>query len=82
MPSKSVALITTSLRPRRVGINVAALVQPIIEKTLAAADITLKPVDLRDFNLPIFNENVVPASELAFSLISSLGCTHTSSGSG
>ncbi|KAI3323161.1 flavoprotein [Xylariaceae sp. AK1471] len=61
MPSKSVALITMSLRPARVGANVAAFVQPFLEKTLAASDITLSPVDLRDFNLPIYNENVVPA---------------------
>ncbi|KAI0199030.1 NADPH-dependent FMN reductase [Astrocystis sublimbata] len=61
MPAKSVALITMSLRPARVGANVAALVRPYLEKTLAPADISLNPVDLRDFNLPIFNENVAPA---------------------
>ncbi|KAF2969791.1 hypothetical protein GQX73_g3770 [Xylaria multiplex] len=60
MPAKSVAFITMSLRPARVGINVAAVVQPILEKALAPADIKLVPVDLRDFNLPIFNENVTP----------------------
>ncbi|KAI1736201.1 NADPH-dependent FMN reductase [Xylaria scruposa] len=59
--SKSVALITMSLRPARVGGNVAALVKPYLEKELGPADIKIAPVDLRDFNLPIFNENVAPA---------------------
>lgn len=63
MASKSVALITTSLRPARVGANVAALVQPILNKVFTPADIKLVPVDLRDFKLPIFNENVAPASK-------------------
>jgi NAD(P)H-dependent FMN reductase len=70
MPSKSVALITMSLRPARIGANVAALVRPLLEKPLAAADIALVPVDLRDFNLPIYNENVVPASEFSASPLS------------
>ncbi|KAI0446644.1 NADPH-dependent FMN reductase [Xylaria telfairii] len=61
MPSKSVALITMSLRPARAGANVAALIQPYLEKTLAPSDIKISPVDLRDFNLPVFNENVAPA---------------------
>ncbi|KAI1188816.1 NADPH-dependent FMN reductase [Nemania serpens] len=61
MASKSVALITMSLRPARVGANVTAFVQPILEKALASADIKIAPVDLRDFNLPIFDENVAPA---------------------
>ncbi|GAW12588.1 hypothetical protein ANO14919_019580 [Xylariales sp. No.14919] len=61
MPAKTVALVTLSLRPARVGINVAAFVQPILEKPLVAADIKLVPVDVKDFNLPIFNENVAPA---------------------
>ncbi|KAI1117328.1 NADPH-dependent FMN reductase [Nemania sp. NC0429] len=61
MSSKSVALITMSLRPARVGANVAAFVKPILEKALASSDIRISPVDLRDFNLPIFDENVAPA---------------------
>ncbi|KAI0457868.1 NADPH-dependent FMN reductase [Xylaria acuta] len=61
MPSKSVALITMSLRPARVGAKVAALVQPYLEKALAPSDIKLAPVDVKDFNLPIFNENLAPA---------------------
>jgi hypothetical protein len=51
-----------SLRPSRVGADVAAFVQPILANALKGADITLAPVDLRDFKLPIYNENVVPAS--------------------
>ncbi|KAI1129428.1 flavoprotein [Nemania abortiva] len=66
MPSKSIALITMSLRPARIGVNVAAFVQPILEKALAGSDIALVPVDVRDFNLPIYNENVVPAMVPAY----------------
>ncbi|KAK5630686.1 hypothetical protein RRF57_006401 [Xylaria bambusicola] len=66
MASKSVALITMSLRPARIGVNVAAFVQPIFQKAFSAADVKLTPVDLRDFNLPIFNENVAPAMVPAF----------------
>lgn len=63
MAAKSVALITMSLRPARIGSNVAAFIQPILQKTFSSADVKLVPVDLRDFNLPIFNENLAPASE-------------------
>lgn len=63
MASKSVALITMSLRPARVGVNVAAFVKPILEKALASSDIKVAPVDVRDFKLPIFDENVAPASK-------------------
>ncbi|KAI1814782.1 NADPH-dependent FMN reductase [Poronia punctata] len=57
---KSVALIAMSLRPKAVGPNVAAFVQPYFEKSLGAADIKVVPVNLRDFNLPIYNENITP----------------------
>lgn len=73
MPSKSVALITMSLRPARAGANVAALIKPYLEKTLAPSDIKISPVDLQDFNLPIFNENVAPASQYPFSILFSPG---------
>ncbi|KAI0503361.1 NADPH-dependent FMN reductase [Xylaria bambusicola] len=66
MATKSVALITMSLRPARIGANVAAFVQPIFQKAFSAGNVDLAPVDLRDFNLPIFNENVVPAMVPAF----------------
>ncbi|TRX95303.1 hypothetical protein FHL15_003634 [Xylaria flabelliformis] len=59
--SKSVALITMSLRPSRIGGNVATFVKPYLEKELGPSNIKIAPVDLRDFNLPIFNENVAPA---------------------
>ncbi|KAI0194079.1 NADPH-dependent FMN reductase [Xylaria flabelliformis] len=59
--SKSVALITMSLRPSRIGGNVANFVKPYLEKELGPDNIKIAPVDLRDFNLPIFNENVAPA---------------------
>ncbi len=63
MSAKSVALITMSTRPKRAGINVSAFVRPILEKALSSVDVKLVPVDVRDFNLPVFNENVAPASE-------------------
>ncbi|KAI0913359.1 NADPH-dependent FMN reductase [Ustulina deusta] len=61
MSAKSVALITMSTRPKRAGINVSAFVRPILEKALSSVDVKLVPVDVRDFNLPVFNENVAPA---------------------
>jgi hypothetical protein len=53
-----------STRPKRVGSNISSIVQPILEKALegSAANITVSPVDVNDFKLPIFNENVAPAS--------------------
>ncbi|KAI1355005.1 NADPH-dependent FMN reductase [Xylaria sp. FL0043] len=66
MAAKSVALITMSLRPARAGKNVAAFIQPILQKALSPANVKLVPVDVRDFNLPVFNENVAPAMVPAF----------------
>ncbi|CAJ2507315.1 Uu.00g085010.m01.CDS01 [Anthostomella pinea] len=61
MASKSVALITMSTRGVRVGPNVAAFVNTVVEKPLGEANITVSPVDLGKFNLPVYNESVIPA---------------------
>jgi NAD(P)H-dependent FMN reductase len=51
--TKSVALITMSTRTPRAGPHVAALVRSILEPEAKANDITLVPVDLADFKLPV-----------------------------
>ncbi|KAI1505907.1 flavoprotein-like protein [Biscogniauxia marginata] len=61
MPSKSVAVITMSTRAVRVGPAIADFVRGIIEKPLGEAGITTTPVDVVKFNLPVYNEAVVPA---------------------
>ncbi|KAB5511513.1 flavo protein-like protein [Coniochaeta sp. 2T2.1] len=59
---KSVAIITMSTRTPRVGPQVAALVKSIIESNPeASSNITIHPIDLATFNLPVFNEPVIPA---------------------
>ena len=59
---KSVAVITMSTRTPRVGPHVAALVKSIIEKDPeASSNITVHSIDLATFNLPVFNEPVIPA---------------------
>ncbi|KAJ9156784.1 hypothetical protein NKR19_g4194 [Coniochaeta hoffmannii] len=59
---KSVAIITMSTRTPRVGPEVAALVKDIISKdTEATSNLTLHAIDLATFNLPVFDEPVVPA---------------------
>ncbi|KAI1805563.1 NADPH-dependent FMN reductase family protein [Daldinia bambusicola] len=60
MASKSVAVITMSTRGTRAGPNVASFVRNIIEKPLAASNISVTDVDVLKFNLPVYNEKVVP----------------------
>lgn len=55
--SKSIALITTSTRTPRVGPNVAAHLQTLLPST---PSLTITPVDLATFNLPVFNEAIIP----------------------
>lgn len=57
---KSVAVITFSTRTPRVGPEVAAFVKEVIEKDAKDSGLQLSPVDLKDFNLPIFDESVIP----------------------
>ncbi|KAK1767488.1 NAD(P)H-dependent FMN reductase LOT6 [Phialemonium atrogriseum] len=58
---KSVAVITFSTRTPRVGPEIAAIVKEILDKDAEASGIQLTPVDLADFNLPVYDEPVVPA---------------------
>ncbi|KAH9909776.1 NADPH-dependent FMN reductase family protein [Xylariomycetidae sp. FL2044] len=59
--SKSVAVVTMSTRGIRVGPQIAAWVRGLIAKPLSEADVSVADVDLVKFNLPVFNESVVPA---------------------
>ncbi|RMJ16472.1 hypothetical protein BHE90_004056 [Fusarium euwallaceae] len=59
---KKVALITTSTRKPRVGPRVADLVHEIIKNDPdASSGVEITPVDVADFNLPIYDEEVIPA---------------------
>jgi NAD(P)H-dependent FMN reductase len=61
---KKIAVIIGSTRPNRIGDKVAALVKSILEestdKTLPTPPI-LSLVDIAAFNLPLFNEAILPA---------------------
>lgn len=57
--AKSIGLIVTSTRAIRVGPSVGEFVKDILSKDLG--DATLTTVDLVKFNLPVYNEAVVPA---------------------
>ncbi|KAI5918065.1 flavoprotein-like protein [Camillea tinctor] len=61
MSSKSVVIISTSTRAVRVGPAVAEFVKGIIEKPLSEAGIKTTLIDLVKFNLPVYNEAVIPA---------------------
>ncbi|KAL7942703.1 flavoprotein-like protein [Trichoderma barbatum] len=54
-----VAIIITSTRTPRVGPEIANIVKDILEKE-DGSETKLSLVDLADFNLPIYNETVVP----------------------
>ncbi|KAG9039253.1 hypothetical protein FRB95_011838 [Tulasnella sp. JGI-2019a] len=58
---KSIALITGSTRSPRVGPDVSAFVQSVLAPKLVGSPYTLAPVDLASWNLPLFNENIMPA---------------------
>ncbi|POS69080.1 NADPH-dependent FMN reductase [Diaporthe helianthi] len=58
--TKSVAVVITSTRGIRVGPNVASLISTVVEPAAKAANINLKTVDLKSFNLPVFSESAVP----------------------
>ncbi|KAF5022835.1 hypothetical protein F66182_5129 [Fusarium sp. NRRL 66182] len=60
--TNNIALITMSTRTPRVGPNVASLVNEIITRDVDATKNTkITMVDLADFNLPVFDEVVMPA---------------------
>lgn len=58
--AKNVALVVTSTRGIRVGPNVASLVSTVLQPSAKAANINLKTVDLKSFNLPVFSESLPP----------------------
>lgn len=58
--AKNVALVVTSTRGVRVGPNVASLVSTVLEPSAKAANINLKTVDLKSFNLPVYSESLPP----------------------
>jgi len=58
---KSIAIVITSTRTPRVGPNVAAFVQDKLRLEGEQAGISLKLVDVADYNLPLYNEPVIPA---------------------
>ncbi|KAJ4258250.1 hypothetical protein NW762_008399 [Fusarium torreyae] len=60
--TKNIALITTSTRKPRVGLIISNLIKEIITGNQdAASDTKITSVDLADFNLPVFDEEVMPA---------------------
>ncbi|KAK6711929.1 hypothetical protein SNK03_006327 [Fusarium graminearum] len=60
--TKNIALITTSTRTPRVGPKIASLVQEIITGDAGASQQTkITSVDVADFNLPVFDETIMPA---------------------
>ncbi|KAL6867923.1 flavoprotein [Trichoderma novae-zelandiae] len=65
--SPKIAIIITSTRTPRVGPAIASLVHSILTKHIASASTsspppTLSVVDLAAFNLPVYDEPVVPAN--------------------
>jgi NAD(P)H-dependent FMN reductase len=58
---KSVAIITTSTRTPRIGPSVAAVVKSLLDAPAKESNVVLAHVDLADFNLPVYNESLVPA---------------------
>ncbi|KAI1261319.1 flavoprotein [Xylariaceae sp. FL1019] len=66
MAAKSVAVVIMSVRASRVGPTAASIVKNIIEKPLSDDSITTSVVDLKDFDLPLYSEEVAPAMIPAF----------------
>ncbi|KAL8402132.1 hypothetical protein RB596_008770 [Gaeumannomyces avenae] len=61
VPAK-IAVLSMSTRKPRVGNNIVALVKETLEKEAAGpATYSVKLVDLADFNLPVYDEEVIPA---------------------
>ena len=56
----NIALIVTSTRPGRVGVEVGKWLKTILEEAVGS-DATITTVDVADFKLPVFDEPVIPA---------------------
>ncbi len=59
--AKKVALIIGSTRPIRVGPAVVSFVHRILSTSPSFSKVTLSTLDVNTFNLPIFNEPLLPA---------------------
>lgn len=59
--AKKVAIIVTSTRTPRVGPAVADVVKEVFKPAAAAANIDLSTLDVASFNLPIYDEAIIPA---------------------
>ena len=57
--AKSIGIIVTSTRAKRVGPEVGEFVKDVLSKELGDASLTI--VDLVKFNLPVYNEAPIPA---------------------
>jgi len=62
MTTKKIAIITGSSRVNRVGDKVADFVHKTVLTSTATPKVELSSIDIADFNLPVFNEGVVPAA--------------------
>ncbi|KAL2880119.1 hypothetical protein SGCOL_004503 [Colletotrichum sp. CLE4] len=58
---KKVAVIVTSTRTPRIGTKVAELVKDTITADTTNSDIDLSLVEVATFNLPVFDEQIIPA---------------------
>ena len=63
---KKVAIILSSTRPIRVGPAVVELVQDVLKSSPSYSTVEVTVVDVAEFNLPLFNEKVVPAAVPAY----------------
>lgn len=59
--SKTIALIIGSTRSPRIGSHAASFLRENLKPAADKANINLETVDIIDFKLPVFNENVIPA---------------------
>jgi NAD(P)H-dependent FMN reductase len=58
---KKIALIIGSTRANRAGPNVVDFVQKTLKTSPSASKTDLSIVDIASFNLPVFNEKILPA---------------------
>lgn len=59
--SKSIAIIIGSTRSPRVGSHVVDFIKKTVNSQANVQGVTVTTVDLKDFNLPVYDEPVVPA---------------------
>ena len=61
MSPKKIALIIGTQRPMRVGANVTEWVHQVFKTSTASSTPEITLLDVKDFNLPLYNEAVHPA---------------------